>query len=94
MNKRDDIITNIWDCDLVEYRPEKGFWKIPCYNRDNEFVYLTSKQYYEAKDLYEADKKIQAIKILRNDGGLRLIEAKQMYENTFILAKKVDKKGD
>lgn len=93
LDMRQEIINMVWDCELVEYRPKKGVWKIPIYGRKDEFSYLAPNQYYEVLDLKEADKKIKAVKVLREATYLGLVEAKNMYEKTFDLAEKVDEKG-
>jgi hypothetical protein len=91
--QRQRLLNLVWDSELIEYRPEKAYWKVRNPNRD-EYVYFTSNQYYEAKELFDADKKIMAIKVIREATGLGLRDAKHMYEQTFTSAQKVERKGD
>ncbi len=93
VGRRQTLINRVWDCDLVKYEPMQGYWKIPHPNIEG-FVYMNPVEYSQAKDYYDVGKKIHAIKVIREDTRLSLKDAKELYEQTFMLAKRVDNKGD
>lgn len=92
---RQNIIHRVWGCELVDYKPLRGYWKIRIPKRNpEEYVYMDSNKYYEIKDFYDSGKKIMAIKLIREETGLGLKDAMAVYEDTFIMAVKVDKKPE
>jgi ribosomal protein L7/L12 len=86
--RRATIINQLFNCDIVEYRSQNGFWKIAIPGTE-DYALLTSNNYYEAKDLFDTGQEIACIKVLRNATGLGLKATKEMYEQTFANANKV-----
>ena len=88
--RRDSFILEVFDCEVVEYTGPINTWKIEIPGRNGKCVNLSNEAYWKIKGMYEAgNKKIPAIRAIREATGLGLKEAKEMYEQTFEKAQKI-----
>lgn len=93
VNQRNAVTIAIFGLDIVEWKPMRGEFKIGLYGEAG-FVYMSPAEYYKAKDFYDDGKKIQAVKVIRDETRCSLKQGVDIYEYTLMNAKKVDKRGE